>query len=627
MPTRRIEIQFPLKGLNEASALLRQKGGQDGTHTASKCDNVIGYDPKTGRNRGASRAGTLKYCPDRINGALAGQCLVHVVAVVENESRQTGSLGDPPGGVRVTASGVVRQLGPSTILTTGARVTTLVGISGGNAAVITRTGIQPILSGTSAMSSAKTVIFAESFFKQIFFCDGANYKYYNVSANEMITWTAATGGTMPSQESNVQPITNASNATPIVVTIVSHGFSNGDQVTITGVVGNAATNGTWIIENITANTFELIGSIGSGAYASGGSCVRLSGSRCSLIAVWGGRIVLSGLETDPNNIFMSAVGDPFDFDYAPDTATVQQAVAGNVTSGYGKNPDIVTALIPYTDDVMLIGGSHSIRRLVGNPAEGGINVSVTDITGIAFGKAWCQSPEGIIYFFGSRGGIYRINPENGIPNRLTSMTIDERLSDTNLDENIVTLEWDDRAIAVRVYISPINGSGTVNYAWDVRNEAWWPFTYANSDHNPFSVHLLAGNTAADRSILEYGQDGYVRFIDVDSNTDDGNAIESFVYIGPFSGMMLVELYATLSESSGSVTWAICSASSMERALDIAPRITGRIKGGRNACQWPRGFIEHGYLRLSSSGPWAMEQLTIGVEQATETMQRIMRSTP
>jgi len=477
------------------------------------------------------------------------------------------------------------------------------------------------------MSSAKTVIFAESFFKQIFFCDGANYKYYNVSANEMITWTAATGGTMPSQESNVQPITNASNATPIVVTIVSHGFSNGDQVTITGVVGNAATNETWVIENITADTFEIIGSIGSGAYASGGSCVRLSGSRCSLIAVWGGRIVLSGLETDPNNIFMSAVGDPFDFDYAPDTATVQQAVAGNVTSGYGKNPDIVTALIPYTDDVMLIGGSHSIRRLVGNPAEGGINVSVTDITGIAFGKAWCQSPEGIVYFFGSRGGIYRINPENGIPNRLTSMTIDERLSDTNLSENIVTLEWDDRAIAVRVYISPINGSGTVNYVWDVRNEAWWPFTYANSDHNPFSVHLLAGNTAADRSILEYGQDGYVRFIDVDSNTDDGNAIESFVYIGPFSGMMLVELYATLSESSDSVTWAICSASSMERALDIAPRITGRIKGGRNACQWPRGFIEHGYLRLSSSGPWAMEQLTIGVEQATETMQRIMRSTP
>lgn len=626
MPTRQIEIQFPFKGLSEAQAFVRQSGGQSGTHTTAKCENVVGYDPSTGRNRGAARAGTSKYCPNRISGASAGQCLASIVGNREESTRETGINSTPAGEARLTVSGELRSLGPDTAIVTGARTTTLVGVSLGTVGLISTTGVSEVFSGTSALSPSKNVIYATSFFKDIYFCDGATYKFYDVSANEMVDWVA-TSGTLPIQESNIQLITGATNATPIVITIAAHDLENGDQVTIEGVLGNTAANGTWNIAGVTANTFQLATSVGDGAYTSGGTCTRLSGSRCLLIVVWGGRIVMSGLETDPNNIFMSAVGDAFDWDYSPDAQTVQQAVAGNVTDGYGKNPDIVTALIPYTDDVLLIGGSHSIRRILGNPAEGGINVSVTDITGIAFGTAWCQSPEGVIYFFGSRGGVYKIDPENGIPNRLTAMMIDERLADIDFDENTVTLEWDDRAIAVRVYITPIDGSVATHYMWDVRNEAWWPFKYANNDHNPMSVHLLSGTAAADRRILEYGQDGYIRMVDVDSTFDDGSPIESFVYLGPFSAMTFVEIAATLREGSNNVTWALCSASSMERALTAAPRQTGQIKAGRNGSSWPRAFIEEGYMRLSATGPWALERLTVAVEQANETMKRIMRSTP
>lgn len=627
MATRQIQVNFPFKGINESQAFARQAGGQSGAHTTAKCDNVVGFDPTTGRNSGAARAGTSKYCQDRINGASAGQCLVHVVGTVASDTRVTGSSSSPASEARLTASGLVRNLGPSTNVLAGQRQTYLVGVSGGTVSKITTTGITEIDSGTAALSSARYVIFAQPFQEDIYFCDGTNYKYYDVSSNIMLAWSATTGGAMPALESNIQAITGATNATPIVITIASHGLDNGDQVVITGVLGNTAANGTlWTIANGTTNTFELVGSVGNAAYTSGGLCTRLSGSRCSLIAVWGGRIVMSGLETDPNNIFMSAVGDPFDWDYSPDVQTVQQAVAGNITVGYGKNPDVVTALIPYTDDVLLVGGTHSIYRILGNPAEGGVVANVTNITGIAYGSAWCQTPEGVIYFFGSRGGVYKIDPENGLPNKLTAMSIDERLADLNLDNNIVTLEWDDRSFAVRVYITPVDGSATTHYIWDIRNEAWWPFSYVNAAHNPLSVLLLSGNTASERSIIEYGQDGYVRKIDVDATTDDGSPIESYVYLGPFSGMMFVEIAATLRENSGNVTWAACSASSMERALVIAPRQTGRFTGGRNACQWPRAFIEQGYFRLSATGPWALESLTVAVEQVSETFNRVMRST-
>jgi hypothetical protein len=69
-------------------------------------------------------------------------------------------------------------------------------------------------------------------------------------------------------------ITGATNATPIVITAASHGFSNGDTVKITDVGGNYAANGTWVVANQTMNTFELTGSAGVADYTSGGSVVR-----------------------------------------------------------------------------------------------------------------------------------------------------------------------------------------------------------------------------------------------------------------------------------------------------------------------------------------------------------------
>ena len=622
MPAKKIELQFPFKGLDEAQAFVRQRGGQNGTYTTPRCNNVVAFDSRTGRNRGGARAGLVKYCEARIEGASPGQCLVYSVGAINNGVRVTED-----GQTRVTELGVARTLEAATPGTYGDQVTTLIGVAGGTAAKITASGVVAIDAGTDCLSAARPVIFAAALFNDIYFCDGAVYKYYDTAANLMVTWDASTAGAMPAQASSSRSVTNASNTSPIVVTVAAHDFANGDVVTINGVVGNEAANGTWTIANITADTFSLVGSGGGGAYLYGGTCTRISGSRCSLIAVWGGRIVLSGLKTDPNNIFMSAVGDPFDWDYSPAVQTVQQAVAGNLTAGYGKNPDIVTALIPYTDDVMLIGGTRSIRKLLGNPAEGGINVSVTEITGIAYGAAWCQSPEGIIYFFGSRGGVYKMQPDSGSPMRLTAMTIDERLADVDLDANTVTLEWDDRAVAVRVYITPNNGGATTHYVWDVRNEAWWPFSYANPTHNPLAVSLLSGNSAADRLFLEYGQDGYVRMLDSNAASDDGEAIESEVYLGPFSNVILQQLSGMLGDSSASVTWSICSASTLEAALDKKPRAMGKLTRGRNPTQWPKTYIEQGYLRLSATGPWACEQLNASMEQVNDAMQQIMRTTP
>lgn len=75
----------------------------------------------------------------------------------------------------------------------------------------------------------------------------------------------------PCGNANAIPISNATNASPIVVTTAStHGASTGDKIEIRGVFGNTAANGFWTITVTGSNTFSLNGSTGNAAYTSGG---------------------------------------------------------------------------------------------------------------------------------------------------------------------------------------------------------------------------------------------------------------------------------------------------------------------------------------------------------------------
>lgn len=74
--------------------------------------------------------------------------------------------------------------------------------------------------------------------------------------------------------SSTKTITGATNTTPIVITATSHGFSTGNTVRIEGVLGNYSANGTWVVTNLTANTFSLDGSEGVADYTAGGSALK-----------------------------------------------------------------------------------------------------------------------------------------------------------------------------------------------------------------------------------------------------------------------------------------------------------------------------------------------------------------
>lgn len=70
-------------------------------------------------------------------------------------------------------------------------------------------------------------------------------------------------------------VTNATETTPIVLTVGSHPYENGDMLEVVGVGGNTAANGTSILQNVSSTTVDLYDTQGaavasSGTYTSGG---------------------------------------------------------------------------------------------------------------------------------------------------------------------------------------------------------------------------------------------------------------------------------------------------------------------------------------------------------------------
>jgi hypothetical protein len=111
---------------------------------------------------------------------------------------------------------------------------------------------------------------------------------FNNSGNlglETVNWSQTTGS-----------ITGATNASPIVITSTSHGLSNGDLVGIASVGGNTAANGKiWTVAPLpTTNTFGLHGSVGNGAYTSGGTWYKIPNTRSTALTTQNGIYLKSG---------------------------------------------------------------------------------------------------------------------------------------------------------------------------------------------------------------------------------------------------------------------------------------------------------------------------------------------
>lgn len=343
-----------------------------------------------------------------------------------------------------------------------------------------------------------------------------------------------------------------------------------------------------------------------------------------LICLWRGRIVISGLLDDPQNWFMSRVSDPFDWDYAPLSPSSADPVAGN-NSPLGLIGDVVTALIPYSDDILIVGGDSTIYMFRGDPAAGGQIDRVSDAIGMAWATGWCKDPLGNLYFISNRCGVYTMIPGQ-LPVRI-SQSIEPLLAKLDMGRNIFQLQWDDRYQGFHLFITWVDEpKDTLHFFYESRTNAWWQDKFANKLHNPLCSCVFDGNSPDDRALLIGCWDGYVRVVDPDANTDDGTPIASEVWIGPiltpdFDEIVLKELQGVLGEASGDVEYAVFAGATAEAALESEAIEIATLKAGRNLTDSAR-IADHAlYIRLTSTNQWAMEAIRARVTSSGRVRRR------
>lgn len=344
-----------------------------------------------------------------------------------------------------------------------------------------------------------------------------------------------------------------------------------------------------------------------------------------LICTWRGRTVVSGIIKDPTLICMTKISDPFNFDYAPPVPVPANAAWSGRVGQQGLIPEAVTALIPYTDDILIVGMNNQIAIFRGDPNAGGSIDNVTTSIGIAWGNAWCMDSNGIVYFFSNRCGVFQFIPGQQ-PQRI-SQPIDPLLNLIDTGLNTITLQWNERYQQLHVWVTlTLQPSVTTHYCWEQRSNAWWEDSFSNTQHNPICCVNFDGNQKSDRLSLIGSWDGYVRSVSSDAIDDDGTPISSEVWIGPVltkfnDAVMIDEVQGVIAQGSSNVDYEVHLADTAEEALTSDPIATGTWVPGRNYTDTVRRTGYADYIRLTSSGQWALENIRMTVRTGGKVRQR------
>ncbi len=135
----------------------------------------------------------------------------------------------------------------------------------------------------------------------------------------------------------------------IRITAVGHGYVTGDTVNISGVLGTTEANGTWIVTQIDADNFDLVGSTFTNVWAAGGTPVS-NLPNTALSSVWDG--------ADVNDLFLA------------DSASVYQTTL-KVYDSLGSTHDVtiffdkgVTAATnPVWEYIVTVNPSEDLRTI------------------------------------------------------------------------------------------------------------------------------------------------------------------------------------------------------------------------------------------------------------------------
>ena len=375
-------------------------------------------------------------------------------------------------------------------------------------------------------------------FQKVFVANGANLKVADF-INTKLTITSLT--TAPTRGAIVTQLT--SGATMIVDSVntaktIIYGYTTSGTFVTTGgyTLSGGSMDPTTRVPSAVAQASTTPHWYDWTVYP--GGAAGAMPAKAYLIAVYRGRLVLSGNPQYPNQWFMSKVADPFNWLYGADDP--MSAVAGN-NADAGQCPDIVRALVSFHDDYLIFGCASTIWILRGDPVAGGSLDNLSDTTGMFGANSWCFDDNRNLYFWGS-GGLYEVKSDfSGIRN-LTEMVLPDVINDEAADPTThrITMGYDKKRHGIVVAITVLATGVNSNYFYSFKTQGFYPESYPAAC-GPYSLLYYDANDTAYADLLVGCKDGYIRkYLNTAKNDDVGatdTAISSYVTypITPLSG--------------------------------------------------------------------------------------------
>jgi hypothetical protein len=359
--------------------------------------------------------------------------------------------------------------------------------------------------------------------------------------------------------------------------------------------------------------------------------------KCSLITRHMGRLVLSGYAPFPNNWFMSDYyTDSIEVGHGPNNWDVTNGAVSGTSTGLPEIGEPIKAMFPFREEALVFGCLNSISLLQGDPGDENGNATITSISrdiGIIGPDAWAHGPNRSLFFFGTNG-LYYLSPNEfnvSQTNRLSVGRMDREFASIDLAKFDVKLVYDYYLYGLHIFMSPKQAAtgSTRHYFYDERSQAMWPMEYPESV-GPAACVYYPDPSPANRRVLLGGYDGHVRYFDPLATSDDGTAIDSYVWIGPFqvgpvTESKIMRIAAVLDAQSPNLNWGIYVGDTAEEAKSSTPVATGEWKSGRNLWKHVRARGQNIYVKIfsntSTALPWSLENITATLAVAGRVRER------
>lgn len=340
---------------------------------------------------------------------------------------------------------------------------------------------------------------------------------------------------------------------------------------------------------------------------------------CRAIESDGGRLHLAADPLDPNQVYGSAIGEPHNWTFTD----LEPGSAFKLGTGdAAKTGDAVTGIMCLGDDIKLLGCRTQTWLLRGAPPDGGSGARVLSRhAGLLSFSAYCTGERGELYWLG-RGGVYG-GQGDGPPATISGDVLPRELKDLDADGLSVLAGYDRRARGVLFCLTPNDPVAQVrHWFYYVPTKAFFPVVVESAGAYPTALKWIDFPDPEDSALYSGGYGGSIRRFSATAETDDLDAIVSYVDIGPIAlgdGILdrcVNTLRPMLAADSGNVTCQVFFGETMEDAMDATTPFTTLTFTGSSRVEMPV-YGSGGAVRLRLIGTagrqWSLEQIVAVVE--------------